>query len=567
MFLFKASRCLLCLFFFLCCAQLTWAEAALQKNLFGVEVLGSSLICPQVVLDALKVAKGHATQKKHRVRKNINILKNWLKSQGYMDVTVQCLSVTKNQYKVHEGQRWKIASLSIKPAIDKVYPAIPKVGHFFTTEYYEQGKKALQALWVERGYLRATFAQAKVKPNVSTKSMHIQWEMAIGTQYRIADIAVEGNETYHLDDIIRLSALQAGGFATMRNLTDAAQRISRDIRFQSATVLARVDKIQQDQVPVLITVVETPRFELLSKLGYSSDLGLSVQAGFKDFGLLKGRLNALLQTEVSDVQKGAGLMISRPSWPSAGDATGVQADFLKQDSAALRTSTWSAGVFLRREWSQYNYAKLSLNEKWLQSSDVALKLIEPALDFRLDWRSYQSGKLRDGWRIDGRFALPVALQGQGKWISAQVGSRFYIPLQQYFLLVPRAGYAISFAIKGAVPKQLRQYLGGAENVRGYKLDSVGFSGSDGLAAGGRKAAYAGIDIVAFPQADVSPVVFADMGRVWDVSPREQPLAVSAGLGVILHTDIGAIRVDMALPLRRFGLNMGSRWYFSLGEVL
>lgn len=552
---------------FFCSMTTVYAESLVEKEWPPIQLENAPMICPPLVYNALKKKRGRLLSHKRRVRQNIYILQNWLRSQGYMDARVTYVNHQQETYHIHAGPRWHISFLGIKPALSRIYPDIPKVGDPFTTEHYEKGKAALQRLWLEKGYLNARLLVAEVRPDRSNQTMQVRWEMEVGQYSRISAIEVQGHATYSGEDIISLSGLQIGEVATAKALRDATERISRDIRFRSASVFSRMDQLKDNMVPVLITVVETPRFELLGNLGYSSDLGFSVQSDFKDFGVLKGLFNTHLHTAISDVEKGAGVTFSRPTWPSSRDSTGVQGDFVKQDSAALRTQIWSAGVFVRREFSQYNYAKLSVNEKWIQSSDVNLKLFEPMFEFRLDWRNQQSGYLRDGWRVDGRFGLPIALQGQGKWAYGQVGSRFYMPLTRFFLLVPRVGYGMTFAINGTVPKQLRQYLGGAANVRGYKLGSVGFSGLDSLALGGRKAAYAGIDVVGFPERTVSPVVFADMGRVWDLNVREQPLAVAAGVGIIFNTDIGSVRVDVAMPLRRFGLNMGSRWYFSLGEVL
>ncbi|MDQ6961332.1 MAG: BamA/TamA family outer membrane protein [Mariprofundaceae bacterium] len=543
------------------------AKPLLQSNEDGVSLLGHSMPCPEVVLQALKKVSGREASQLFRVRKNQKIIQNCLASQGFMDAKIRYADKTINHYLIEEGARWRVGSMNILPKLDQVYSTIPKRDSFFTTAAYEAGKNALLNIWFERGYLTSRFVKSEVLPNAQEKKLYVYWTIDIGERNHIADIQIEGNKNYSTQSILRLSGLKQGQVATAKHLRDCAERISRDIRFRSATVLARTDQIQRGLVPLKVTVVETPRFELLGNLGYSSDLGMSARAGFKDFGLMKGRFNADVQADVSDVKKGMGVMVSRPAWPTSRDATGIQSSYLKEDTAALRTTIWNAGVFVRREFRKYNYAKINLNEKWIQSTDVPMKLFEPSLAFRLDWRSYESGHLRDGWRVDGRVALPIALQGRGKWVSAYAGARFYVPFKKYFLLVPRVGSGMTFAIKGAVPKQLRQYLGGTANVRGYKLDSIGFTGPYGLAKGGRKSAYAGVDLVLLPKETFAPVLFSDMGRVWDVSPREQALAVSAGIGLIINTEIGSIRIDMAMPLRRFGQNLGSRWYFSLGEVL
>jgi len=157
--------------------------------------------------------------------------------------------------------------------------------------------------------------------------------------------------------------------------------------------------------------------------------------------------------------------------------------------------------------------------------------------------------------------------GNGRWMRAKAGGRSYHAIGDWFLVAPRIGYGHSLSFQKSVPKALRQYTGGAGSVRGYKLDSIGSVGADGLATGGLHAGYAGMDLVIAPAKHFSPVLFSDIGKVWGTATGKESMAFSVGIGLIVGTPAGPVRLDIVKPLRRRAQDSGFQFYFSLGEVL
>jgi len=79
--------------------------------------------------------------------------------------------------------------------------------------------------------------------------------------------------------------------------------------------------------------------------------------------------------------------------------------------------------------------------------------------------------------------------------------------------------------------------------------------------------YAGLDVVLLPEAETfSPVLFADVAKVWQAIGRTAPAVASAGAGMIIQTPAGPLRLDLAVPLNRRPQDNRFQFYLSLGDV-
>jgi len=226
----------------------------------------------------------------------------------------------------------------------------------------------------------------------------------------------------------------------------------------------------------------------------------------------------------------------------------------------------SGGPFWRHDFARFDFVKLSLQQNWINGSGERLRMLVPEAQLRLDRRSGE-GLPRGGLRLDFSLSFPVQTDGNGRWMLAKAGGRSYHALGDWLLAAPRLGYGHSLSFQQSVPKALRQYTGGAGSVRGYKLDSIGPVGVDGLATGGLHAGYAGLDLVIAPAKRFSPVLSYDIGKVWGATTGREPVAISIGVGLIVGTPAGPVRLDIFKPLRRRAQDAGFQFYFSLGEVL
>jgi len=162
----------------------------------------------------------------------------------------------------------------------------------------------------------------------------------------------------------------------------------------------------------------------------------------------------------------------------------------------------------------------------------------------------------------------VRMGSPGLWPVFTAAGRLYQQPLDWLLLSPRLGYGRTLNLQGTVPKTYRQFAGGATSVRGYALDSLGPIGIDGLATGGLMKTYGGLDLVLMPNAELfSPVLFGDVAKVWQAIGTTAPVVWSAGIGAIVHTPAGPLRLDLAFPLKRKPQDARFQFYITLGDVL
>lgn len=495
------------------------------------------------------------------------LIRSWLRSEGYLDAEVDAsVEAGVPRWRVRAGELWRIRHVEVVPAVTAGLP-LPTPGDAFRSEAYTKAKTALLWSWLDAGHLRAAYARAAVIPDYASRQVDIIWHIEPGPLFYISDIHIEGARQYAPELALRASRLQAGQVPTLQRLQEARQRLADDSRYQHALVVPQLQQATDNRVPLVITVSESGRRRLSGDVGFSTDSGLGLGAAWVDRSPFRGRIEYSLRGEVSRTASGAGGTVILPFWPANDQQIGFNTDYYRADTDGRRYNSLSGGPFWQRDFQGRDHLRLSLQAEQVREAGLRLLTLGPRIDLHL---SRQQGALlpSGGWRLDAGAGLPLRLGDSGLWlVMDMVGRLFYRPAG-WLLLSPRAGYGRTLNLQGTVPKSYRQFAGGAASVRGYALDSLGPVGVDGLATGGLMKAFAGLDLVLLPEAETfSPVLFADVARLWQAVGSNAPTVWSAGVGGIVHTPAGPLRLDLALPLKRRPQDARFQFYITLGEVL
>jgi translocation and assembly module TamA len=103
----------------------------------------------------------------------------------------------------------------------------------------------------------------------------------------------------------------------------------------------------------------------------------------------------------------------------------------------------------------------------------------------------------------------------------------------------------------SLPPDQRFYAGGSGTIRGYRYQSVGPLFYNGNPIGGTAINAGSVEYRQRIGTNFGTAVFLDAGNVSkNLNPISGTLKTGAGAGVRYYTPIGAIRVDIALPLQR-----------------
>ncbi|MDX8392999.1 MAG: BamA/TamA family outer membrane protein [Mariprofundales bacterium] len=549
-----------------------------------------SLLDTPVLLKSTTTTHGkiNNTRIRYAAKRDAETLRDWLRSESYLDAEVTVIppaSPNKSwSWQINAGSLWHIATVDINP---KPAPevALPRIGSLFRSASYNKQKQDLRFFWQDRGFLLADYAKAQVLPNHKEKTVHIIWQINTRQLFHISSIEVQGAQQYNESLARDLSALHAGQEVRANLLRDAGRLVSQDGHYKQASVLPQLGSHNGEWIPVRLQVQEAPRRELLAEAGYSRDAGISIGSGWTDRGLWQGLLEYQLRANASQAQRGVGMTLARPAWPNNRDKSGIRLDVLRESTHGKDFSTLTGGPFWRRQFNYRDNVYLSLQQQWVANdlSTLAineqrvLRILEAKMQLHIERRKYHKGLPFQGWLADGQLSFPWQLGNNGRWTVVRIDARAYwqpwqllykLSLQHLLQLALRGGYGRVLSLdNNPPPKPYRLFLGGQNSLRGYALDSIGPIGSDGLAQGGLHAAYGGLDIVLWPQADIAPVIFTDIGKIWNSPTDYEPLSISAGIGLLATTPIGFIRFDIAAPLRRRKQDATFQFYISIGDVL
>ncbi|WP_347239163.1 BamA/TamA family outer membrane protein [Mariprofundus sp. KV] len=503
---------------------------------------------------------------RYMATQDAGLIRGWLQSEGYLDSEVM-VSVEAGvaHWRVQAGELWRVRHVEVMPAsVARV--VLPQQGDPFRSEDYEKAKTALRWAWRDEGYLKADYIRAVVTADRQARVVDISWHIEPGTRFYISQINVEGARQYNPELALKISRLQPGQVAEQRLLQDAMKHIADDSRYQNAMVVPQLNEADGDRVPVRISVTETPWRKLTGDIGYTTDSGLGLAAAWVDRSLYQGNIEYSLRAEASRTSSGVGATVMRPVWPAADQSVGINADYSRVDTDGRRYDALSAGPFWQWNFGFNDYLRLSLQGENVREAGVSLVTLGPRVDFHF---AHEHGGMLpvDGWRLDTGIGLPQRVNRQGLWVVFDVSGRLFYRPSDWLLISPRAGYGRTLNLQGTVPKTYRQFAGGASSIRGYALDSIGPVGIDGLATGGLMKSYGGLDLVLMPDAETfSPVLFGDVAKVWQALGTKAPTLWSAGIGAIMRTPAGPLRIDFAVPLNRRAQDRHFQFYITLGEV-
>jgi len=524
-----------------------------------------ALLLKQMQTLRLKASAGKAVTL-YMAEQDARLIRQWLRSQGYLSASVAVVfEGGEARWRVHAGQLWRIRHINVSPApIAKV--VLQQAGEVFRSTAYDQAKSALQWSWRDAGYLKARFDKAVVIPDMQCRQVDIVWHIAKGPLFHISHISVEGAHQYAPGLAVKISRLQPGQIPTRQRLQDARQYLSSDSRYRDAIIVLLMHNAVGNQVPLRITVNEASWRKLTGDIGYSTDSGLALGSTWADRSLLYGNLEYSLRAKSSRTVSGAGASLMRPVWPENDQQVGANVDYVHVDTLGLRYDSVSGGPFWQWNFSRKGYLRVALQTEDVRESGADLVTLGPR--FSLHMFRERGGLIPyQGWRLNAGMALPRQLNGQGLWAVLNISGRFFYRPASWLLLSPRAGFGRTLDFQGVTPKIYRQFAGGAISARGYKLNSLGPVGADGLATGGLMKTYAGLDLVLMPEARLfSPVLFGDVAKLWQTVGTAAPAFWSVGAGLIIRSPAGPLRFDLALPLNRRPQDAHYRFYFTLGNV-
>jgi translocation and assembly module TamA len=345
------------------------------------------------------------------------------------------------------------------------------------------------------------------------------------------------------------------------------------------------DRLDADgRIPLVFDVQERKRHAVAITASYSTDLGISLSTTWSHRNLFGNaeQLNLTAAgTGLGSSTTGLGYTLSaqfiKPLFLRPDQTLEFDVSAIKQNLDAYNQKAETIAGFLRRKFSDMwtGSAGLSLAHDAVsqEGTDRLYQLIGAPLTVSYDSTGI-ADVLRDpvkGWRAS-LAVTPTKAFGDSDLtfvaLQASASTYFYLSANGRSVLALRG---LAGSILGGsnleLPPDQRLYAGGSATVRGFAYQSIGPLFPDGKPVGAKSVDAGTIEFRQRIGEDWGGAAFVDAGQASaSGSPFTGDVRVGAGIGARYYTALGAVRLDVAVPLTRVHGGDAFEVYIGLGQA-
>ena len=508
-------------------------------------------------------------------------VKTMLRSKGYFNSKVS-LTEKNGGYTVHiiPGPRTKISNVSVAILGDILSDGNlaeyyrnamsnwqQPVGSDFNQDDWESSKTSVLSAVTRKGYPLAKLGntQATVNPDTATADLNVIVDS--NRPILFGNFEITGTQRYPEQIVSGLARFQPGMPYDLDLLLDLQQALEQNGHYSGASVQADFDHLQDDRVPVKVSVTEVKRHKLETGVRLDSEYGLGGRIAYDHYNLFnKGYIGSV----VWDMDKYETTLAAGISQPRnyRGKYWTTNVSYNRSTTQNLEKRSLSSGIWYVRDRNGID-ARLGVEflveDRKIPDTDYDLGKSHATM-LTASWkRQLLNSELHpeNGYYLDGKIGTTL-----GKFLSSTVLTRasaragyFFTPENKKigtFIIRGQAGYTV--ARKDAeVPSGLMFRSGGASSVRGYELDSIGLAGPNGSVLPERAVFVGSLEYQLPFTRTLSGAVFHDMGDVSN-NFKHMTLKHGSGLGVRWFSPLAPFSFDIAYGHS----DRKIRWHISLG---
>lgn len=420
----------------------------------------------------------------------------------------------------------------------------------FRSPDWEEAKAALLAGATGADYAaaRITGSRAEVDPEQAMARLTVTLDS--GMPYRFGTLTIQGLKRYNEALVLRLSPFQPGDPYRRDHLLAFQSRLQSTPLFHSVIVETDPAMAEGNEVPVKVTLAETPSRRIGFGLGYSTNNGPRSEVNYRNLDFL-GRawnLGSGLRLE-SNRQTLFGDLALQP------DRHGYQHSFggrlETSEIQGLASTRQVLGVTRSRaegrvetqwslEWQSEERRPIGAATETDQALTLDWRWLHRDVDDALNPRSGNLVELRLGGAskqlLSDRNFLRGYLRGQHWWAFG---------LRDTLTLRGEAGATAALSRFG-IPQDYLFRTGGAQSVRGYAYQSLGVR-EGGAVVGGRALLTGSLEHTHWLDNKWGAALFVDAGDAADHWGALKP-AVGIGAGARWRSPAGPLALDLARGL-------------------
>ncbi|WP_411905747.1 autotransporter assembly complex protein TamA [Rhizobium mayense] len=434
------------------------------------------------------------------------------------------------------------------------------------------------------GHPLAKLDKRDVVADHSSNTVDVSLKVDSGPVAPFGNVGVTGQKSVDPDFIKRYARINEGKPYSPDELKKASDRLRKLGVFSSVTI-READKLAPDgSIPTTIEVSEGKQRFFGIGAQYSTIDGFGLQ-GYWGHRNLTGRADSLRiegsisrigeTTDVGQFDYTAGITYVRPAtfYPSATFTAGLKMQSLHPDAYDANTATASgslayeindqdtvsAGGEVSYEsdttdaFGKHNYLTVAIPLEYIR--DTRDNKLDPTEGFRASISAKPSYEAMGGTVFSSFEGSITGYRGIGANNNVVFAGKL------------AAGSLLGSNSIEDIPATRRFYAGGGGSVRGYSYQEISPYNSHGDETGGRSYVTASFEARVKITDTIGVVPFVDMGSVTDsVLPDASDLRIGAGVGLRYATPFGPIRLDVAVPLKKYDNGTSYGIYAGIGQA-
>lgn len=547
---------------------------------------------------------GSGSFKELNFQTDVERLKYLYKTRGHLQVNVANPVVT-----VSEDKRWIFITVQIiegpKFSVNDIYfngellfteaEMLEKLklkgGDTYNEENLRQDIQTLTEMYQDKGYAFANVIRnLEIVPGENKVDVHFSFEK--GQICYFGRIYVKGNAKTRDKVLRRELKIHEGMMYSGSQLRISKERVNRLGFFQPESVIFNTvaQKGKNNILDVEISIKERPTGQISLGAGYSTATQGFIQASIAQNNFRGLGQNLNFNMSLASNQQVYNVGFTEPYLFDTKWTAG--ADYFRTVSNFIRSFSYEKhGFDLRVGYPLFDYTRLFVTYRYEDNSvkDVANPTIDPSLENGAA-SSVQTSIINDrrnnafeptaGYYLSGSVEY-AGVGGVQRWLKADVEGRYYQPVYGDLIFRQRttAGQIYRTTERG-IPRIERFSMGGARNMRGYRLEDIGpliqavnqNTGSvDTFNKGGLFQLLSSFELEhpMIKEAGLKWVVFSDLGNVWEDrigKDNDYALRADYGFGFRWFSPIGILRFEFGFPINKREREAPNQFNFDIGQL-
>lgn len=558
---------------------------------------------------------------------DIRAIEDHYQNNGYIGAHVQNVSRIRAEdgqhvdlvITINEGEPYTVGNVSVSGArsVSLDSDILPYL-QTKSGDYYSGEKLKTDIALIESQYGLKGYADAQVTPKLDPAgptAVSVNFIVTEGRSFNVGQITIEGN-TKTKDHVIRRELAIKPGDPFNKELVDASRRRLMNLNYFATVDVMPVDTSYDLEKDLIINVTEKPTGTINFGAGFSSidDLVGFMEISQTNFdvgnwpSMTGGGQRFRLGVRVGTKRRDLSVALTEPWF--MGMRLALTGELFYRDLLFLSDyydqTNYGGALSLRKPISDFIYAQIGLRPQ----------MVEISVDGEASERELE----RSGYYGWNRFnTIPPKLGGASPELKSEEGEFFYNPIEADLvydsrdnLFLPREGNRVSLGVEAGVGGDVgaakfsatgshhmkmpdfgfvlgndpilnvngrwatvsdadhifvREFLGGANNLRGFDYRDVGPKDQNGEPLGGDESWYASAEYTFLIVDKIRGAAFYDVGEV-SGGPGKFGGGMNSnwGFGVRLFMLGDApIRLDYGIPIQTDLFNDDSgRFNFTIG---